>query len=581
MGTQLPQEMVYTITSGFYPELFSKDAGWKAGKGKGRKGMQWMHKRGWGKGTFKTIQGKPTLTEGWVGKFFGKLGQGQPWNKAYESLEGPQKKAIKSKGQELGMSQEEMETRLTKAKFMGHGEMYKLWGSRVWYQHGTRDTDKSLIETDLTNWMKTKKDLPVYLQNLYKDKETALIKMAKDLARDAFGEALDESNLRKDLKSVGAEADVPEEEREETPYTEKVDSIPSSFESITQARSADIKYRMEDGTALYMDSTEMPIHQANQHGIVQESIGGMKEAIEAAKEGGEEELEALRQAVVKMFIANVDVYNKQITKLITRVGAEGADKKSGIKSMEKILKNITKANKSKDVPPKDPRATVAQVGAILGIDTAEKNSQATALKYVIHTVINLAGDANQNFRQGHLVGTIQGQNTYASVPMKLKNTQVGGLGIPQFMKSVIAKDPPQGVLMLQGENHLLAIMEKDRNLADGVARETSARQKQAFMQGKICGVGAKGQQKTKANAQTNIRTRVRQSTTVTFAPKSFEKLISKIPAIVGTNTKPDSVMQAGKNFMSNKRKHKLDSFGSTKFWAMPYIGLMEYPTKSE
>ena len=57
MGTQLPQEMVYTITSGFYPELFSKDAGWKAGKGKGRKGMQWMHKRGWGKGTFKTIQG--------------------------------------------------------------------------------------------------------------------------------------------------------------------------------------------------------------------------------------------------------------------------------------------------------------------------------------------------------------------------------------------------------------------------------------------------------------------------------------------------------------------------------------------
>ena len=40
-------------------------------------------------------------------------------------------------------------------------------------------------------------------------------------------------------------------------------------------------------------------------------------------------------------------------------------------------------------------------------------------------------------------------------------------------------------------------------------------------------------------------------------------------------------MQAGKNFMSNKRKHKLDSFGSTKFWAMPYIGLMEYPTKSE
>ena len=87
--------------------------------------------------------------------------------------------------------------------------------------------------------------------------------MAKDLARDAFGEALDESNLRKDLESVGPESDVPEEERKETPYTEKVDAIPSSFEQISQARQADIKYRMKDGTALYMDSTEMPIHEAN------------------------------------------------------------------------------------------------------------------------------------------------------------------------------------------------------------------------------------------------------------------------------------------------------------------------------
>ena len=578
MGTELPKEMVYTITSGFYPELFSKDAGWKRSKGKGRKGMQWSRVRGWGKGSIQVEKGEAKLTPGWVGKFFGKLGQGLPWDKAFQALEGPQKKAIKSKGQEFGMSQEEMETRLTKAKFMGSGETYKLWGSRVWYQHGLR-ADKSLIEQDLTEWMKTKKDLPVYLQNLYSSKEGALITMAKDLARDAFGEALDESNLRKDLESVGPEADVPEEERKETPYTEKVDAIPSSFEQISQARQADIKYRMKDGTALYMDSTEMPIHEANQHGIVEENIGGMKEAIKAAQEGGEEELEELRQAVVKMFISNIDVYNTQITKLITKALPKD-EQDDGIKSFKKVLENITKANRSrkKGERPKDVRASVKQIGAVMGVELGEDASQDTALKYIVHTVVNLAGAANKNFRQGHFLGIINNQNAYASVPMQLKNTQKG---IPQFMKSVVQADHPNGVLILQGQSNLLAIMEKDRGLSDGVARETQARQIQAFSNGKIIGIGANGQQNGQANAQTGLRTRVRASTTVTFAPKSFEKLISKIPPTIADNLTPDRVTKAGESFMSNKKKHKLASYGSTKFWAMPYVGLMEYPTKSE
>tara|TARA_R110002020_G_scaffold94662_4_gene227552 strand:+ start:637 stop:2370 length:1734 start_codon:yes stop_codon:yes gene_type:complete len=577
VGTQLPKDMVYTITSGFYPELFTKDAGWKRSTGSGRKGMQWSHVRGWGKGSIqKTKGGEAALEEPWVGRFFGKLGQGQPWDKAYQSLEGPQKEAIQTKGQKLGMSQEEMETRLTKAKFMGSGEHYKLWGSRVWYQHGERE-NKSIIEKDLTEWMKTKKNLPVYLQNLYSSKEGALVKMAKALAKDAFGEALDESNLRKDLESVGGEADVPEEEYKEFEGGKKVNAIPSSFEKITQARQADIKYRMKEGTSLYLDSTEMPIHQANQHGIVEENIGGMQKAIKAAKEGGEEEIEALREAVVKMFIANASLYNKEITKLV-KTALPKKDQGKGLKSIEKILKNITKANKSKDVPPNDPRASVSQVGAILGIDTAEKTSRSTALKYIIHTVVNLAGDANQNFRQGHFVGVINNQNAYASVPMQLENTTKG---IPQFMKSVISAEPPNGVAILQGGSHLLAIMEKDRNLSDGKARETKARQIQAFSNGKIMGITASGQQRTKTTAQTNLRTRVRQSTTVTFAPKSFEKLISKIPDVVASNTSADRVTKAGESFMSNKRKHKLASYGSTKFWAMPYVGLMEYPTKSE
>ena len=55
MATNLPEEMVYTITSGFYPQLFSSDAKWKKGKGRGRKGMQWVKKGGYSKKSISNV----------------------------------------------------------------------------------------------------------------------------------------------------------------------------------------------------------------------------------------------------------------------------------------------------------------------------------------------------------------------------------------------------------------------------------------------------------------------------------------------------------------------------------------------
>ena len=565
---QLPSDMVYTITSGFYPELFSKDASWKRGVGKGRKGMQWVKARGYSKGSIKTVQGKPKLTDAWVGKFFGKLGKGQPWDEAYQSLDPKQQATVNKRGQELQMkSQGEMEQRLTQAKFLGNNEAYKLWGSKVWYQHGQREDKPSIME-DLSEWLKTKKNLPVYLENLYSSKEGALVKMAQDLAKDVFGAALDESNLRKDLESVGAEADVPEEERKEVPAAEKVDAIPSSFKAISQAREADIKYRMKDGTALYMDSTEMPLHAANQHGITESGAKQMKEAIDKLTDGSEEELEELRGSVEKLFISNISSWNTEIKSLMKKALPK-KDQGKGIKSFKQILKNIHKANVDRNFKG-DNRASVGQIGALMGVKQGQDLSRDTGLKFIVHTLVNLAGSANDNFRQGHLVGNFNNQNVYASVDMKLKNT---GKGVPQFMK-------PQNILMLRGESHLLAIQERDRQLGAAVATETKARQIQAFAGAKTVGIGANGQINASSKANFDVRTKVRQSTTVTFAPKTFEDMINKIPEFVKSNTKEDAISKKGKSFMQSKRKHKLAGYGNTKFWAMPYIGLMEYPSKA-
>jgi len=591
--------MVYTITSGFYPQLFTgKDTPkFNFGKGKGRKGMQWMPKGGFSKGSLRKVQGKPKLQEAWVGEFFGKLGSVRKdgsvvsWDEAYAGLESEQKIEIDAATKRENISDKDMGKQLSKSRFLGNNDTYQLWGTRVWYQEGQRAHIDEETNTDIGLWQdwldtKGKGELAQYLTNIYSRTEPDLVKLAIAMAEDVFEGALDKEKLRSDLETVAEEADVPEEERKEAGGiyggVEEPDAIPDSWKKISQAREADIKYRMKDGTTVYMDSTEMPIHEAGQHGIIKENIDGLDEAIKAAKTGGAEEMEALRQNVTTMFIKNIGVYNKTILDLVTSVEGKGK-KGKGLASIKKILSSITKANKKrpKGQKPIDVRATVKQVAAATGVEMAKGSSAETALKYIIHTVVNLAGEANRNFRQGHFVGIIHQQRTYASVPMKLKNTTTG---IPNFKTLDTAPDKAMSVLMLQGESHLLAFMEKDRHLGAAVQRETKARQIQAFQTGKIVGVGANGQTHGQAKASMDLRMSARPSTTVTFNPESMEDIMNLIPSLVEENTKDDKIKSGAQKFMSSNRgnrlvpeMNRLGHSGSTKFWALPYIGLMEYP----
>ena len=637
MADKLPEEMIYTITSGFYPQLFSSDAKWKRGSGgTGRKGMQWRGVKGYNKGSIDNVISKMGGKEfgvmgtgkGTLSHFFGRMRGGRDWMTAFEELkygrkptEGDKGFAPNPEGAELvetrrkelgmsGMSDDEMKKNLTYSKFMGNNEMFKLWGTKVWWQEAQRQKPKD-IESDLSLWLKEKhsKDLPLYLETLYKNKETFLIKLAQDMAKDVFGKALNKDNLRTDLESVGEEAHVPEEERKEAQQdkrrtkkgiTKEVDSIEKSWSDISQARGLDIKYRMRNGTTLYMDSTEVSISETGSHGIVgSEELEALRKTIsEAKKHGGDEWMGKLRNSVEKLFIKNISIYNSTIEDLLTDAEHKmDVPKKQGLKSFKELLSKITKKNKkeqaeakNKGLPydgSKNVKAAVPDLAKLMGINLETDTTQATALKFITHTIVNLAGSVDK-FRQGHLVGVVDGSNVYASIPMQLKNTSQGMIA---FDDSLIRNVPlPDGVNILQSTSHLAGIMQKDQTLSTGKVRETQARQTQAFMNGKITGINAKGQCEAQTNAVFDLKHKnVRQTTTVVFNPKKGEAIFKLIEESIKENLSEDQIKTNAENYLSNKAqgKHHLSDkeFKSTKhdtkFWALPYIGVMEYPTKAK
>jgi hypothetical protein len=587
MGKKLPEEMIYTITSGFYPEMFSGNTKWRGGKGSGRKGMQWRPVRGWSKNTLREVGGKKIAKEGYS-SFLGRMAAGKSWDDAYKKLSVEEQAGVDTRKREGWEEQEqakanpsnaEMEASLTYYKFMGNNENYKLWGTKVWWQEGQRHK-KEEMESSINDWMDDTNKLSLHLQKMYTGKEGELIKLAKKLAKEVFENALHEENLRKDLKTVGDEAEVPEEEREEAgsdkkgPVASEVKSISKDLADISRARGLDVKYRMKNGTSLYMDSTEMALTQGGQHGVTKKVAKDMKlflDNLDTTTKGWKGELLI---AVTKMFEASIDKYNPLIKKIMG-VSASGKNPKQNFKD---IMTGITQKNKKlygqgKGAP--DPRATVRQIAQHAGITMAAKGAKTTRLKYVVHTIVNLMGDANANYRQGHLVGNIGGENTYASVAMQLEESS----GYPQFDKAFMKEN----TTILQGENHLLAIQKKDRNLSTAVVKLRQSRQIQAFSNGKIIGIGANGQKSASANAQLGARQTCRQSTVVTFAPKAMGAMIDEIERAVGDNINKNHMTETAKGFMKNKKENKLaqSKDGNVKFWAMPYLGLMEYPKKSK
>jgi len=611
VGNQVPEDMVYTITTGFYPELFSSDGRkkplWKAKRGKGRKGMQWVKTRGFSKASVQKIGGKHLVGKDKYKDFLTEIGlKGKSWKKSFAALDDDTRKGVMTRGRELfseeqdrnalvnetgegrrssrfsdeegNFSQSKMEANLNYYKFMGGNERYKLWGSKVWWQHGERNDEK--IETALTAWAKKdsgNKDMGTYLEGLYSKDEKKFWDMAKKLAKDVFETALDEENLRKDIESVGKEAHVPEEERIEASKEAKgkaleVDSIDKEWQKISKARGLDVKYRLEDNTTIFMDATEMPLNQAGSHGIVQSVQKELRESIKEAKSSKGNWKGPLKQAVIKMFRKSIILYNKDI-KAIVDAGTEAGETPKGMDTIKKLFTEITAGRGGN---PASVRSIAARTGLSIAGKSAKAIQQDTTLSYVVHMIVNLAEDANDNYRQGHLIGRIHGANTYASVGMRLKSKK----SMPEFSTAYMKRN----TYILQGESHLIAYQKHKKDLASGKAKETHSRQIQAFHNGKIFGAGLMNKNADqRAGAVMGQCGEVRPATRISFHPKAIEKFIlEQIPDIIKGNVvgedkiKEKAVKSMRKMGPARIKEHK----NGAKFWALPYIGLMEYPSNS-
>jgi len=262
--------------------------------------------------------------------------------------------------------------------------------------------------------------------------------------------------------------------------------------------------------------------------------------------------------------------------------------KKGQEAIKALMKEITAERKSKKQGHGgDPRASVdaiaRRIGGIFASNATEdaglRAQRETALKYVVHMLVNLAGEANDNFRQGHLIGKMYGRNTYASVGMQLENRGIA----PQFSESYMRDN----TYILQGENHLIAFQESKKFIQAGVAKETQARQIQAFQQGKIIGKQATSGSSARASANMGLVRGCRPTTSVVFHPKAMGKMIDMIPDKIGKNVKDgeDRIRDKFQKVVERKRQYKIlpkrMKQSKAKFWAMPYLGLMEYPQKAK
>lgn len=637
-------DTIYTITTGFYPHLFA-GKGTSFIQGRGKVGARFTQVKGWAGTKSFTIQknkdgGKTATvnkdlignkkeedffkdTKGGTFKDIRRRNRGNvnkkdtfkiKWNKLNQDERTSFLTQAKGKGNawrakidtedtsdavarpQEGTSQAEMEKHLSYAKFIGNNNLYKIWGSKIWYQHAASE-DKKVIENGLQQWIKNEpKTKASFLNTLYSKSEKDLAEVATDMAKKIFGQAVDEVKL--EALSKKEKPDVAEETRT-LPEMKEMDSMITKdgedLRKISRARQLDIKMRMENGTTMYMDSTEMPITQADQHGIIKENLGQLKELIKEAKaasgtKGEKGAVEALRQGVVSMFTKNVKSYNQTFSKMYKEALKTSGGKK-GKEAMLKWLKDIKKENlkrlnKSKDaaapVREHKARVTVANIGSKIGISSAKADSQSTILKYNVHMMMNMMGSAKANYRQGHFVGMLGGERAYASIPLGFSISDSVG---PRML---YAKKRQEKTIIIKGPSHSLAIRQAmSEQISSAATQEAHAAQVQTYTMGRMMnGVSVTKQKEGYVSADLTNRMAVRNPTRVTFNPRGLQ---DKIQNVIGDIK--DSIKDGGElgrmmdKYMANNKSNQLsDKAGlskntSTKFWALPYIGIQEFSDK--
>jgi hypothetical protein len=693
---QQMSSIAYTITSGFYPELASSIKFGKVGHGTGAVGSKHFKKRGFDNSSIRRIKaeakreaaGKDAIPSAFRRHMPGKKKrlnfagdmtyenpdfwqENSPTGSAYIKRE----KATKSMGKFYKPNQQIAKTlgtgtafneddtglmaeaaaageqlqKVSYSKWMGGHEMYKLYGTKVWYMEGLRK--KETIDTTLASWANAVADgdtgaLPEnYLNQLYSRSEKYLVRAAKAMAEEIFDAALDEKNVQPDLEALGrGGADVPEEDILEAQkgmkegmkdYARQSDI---EIDKESYANKLDVLTRSADNTEdLYLDSTEMGLGTDDGHGIISPT-GTVKKAIAQLKDPKDDkQIEVLRQAVIKMFMKNIDNdYNPIIEHLKGAMEDDTDDDRKSesatfkgllkmVKEEREKLNNLTSGLKPKqqkqlgrtpaavDGEINQKHISVQNIAAAAGLRmgksmtlSSTKNMvQEQAMRYVVHMLANLGDGQERRFRQGHRVATWDdGYSTYASVPMEIIDEGANAMLFYGTATGATEANSPLGTEIILGASHLLALADNAGRMREGKQYEVQRNQAQAHYRSRIHHSRRGSSTYSQIGAQYDAKRKCHGTTRVSFSPKALTKQMTEVmrafrsvdgkmklsggkpighalPKLEGVMkehirswpTKPTRQLKERGSLSGKQYLNKSGLVNANRFWALPYIGI--------
>jgi hypothetical protein len=566
MASKIPEDVAYTITTGYYPQIASKIKYKPKAKGKGATGKKYKKVRGFSDTSINAERARQLQNDGLS-------------EKALLTAEGTGIMA----GMKLLEKKRRRDNNQVYYKFRGGTDQYKLYGDQVWYMHGVRERDKNIFD-DYINNKKVFGDKHPRFGQVYSKMEPELALQAKSLAEEIFDVALKE--VEKELQ--GAEGTDAAEEIGFTDgeftymshaeamklYPEQADSIKKQSKSRANPRDMVV---IKDGLIVgSRDVTEMALTQKGQHGITQEAPKELLDAIKEVKGDGRRTA-ALRQAVIDMFTNAInDDYNPVIRDLKTAAGFEDADSLQG--DWSKILKSLS--NKGKVNQKGGNTVSVTSLAGVLGVEMvsggfkhqSDKTARQTSLEYVAHMLGTMNSATNKNFKQSHRVfDHPNGQSVYANVPMITDPDTL--LFEPSAVK---------GTQIVSGYNATLASSSKAGFIKREQTKDMARNQKHAYSLTKVTGMTSSATGRGKATATMGITKTARAATVVTIPAdgKIEEALIkdleSKIPNIGHRLGDHGSKLQKRMYGLGNRRKAMRigEDPNKTQFWALPYIGVL-------
>jgi len=563
MADKIPEDVAYTITTGYYPQIASS-VKFRHKPGKGGTGKKYIRKQGF---SDVSIQAERA-------RILNKIGLTE------ESMLGAEAGGTAMAGMKL--LQKKTGTRDDPLKeyykFTGGGDMFKLYGDMVWHMHGKRGDDNIF-----TNYIKEKwGDKDPQFGNIYSRVEPTLIAEAKAMAEEVFQISLDE--VKKELQAAEG-TDAAEEigfsdgEFEYISHAEAIsrygkDHPSLKKQTLSRANPRDMVVIKDGAIVGTRDVTEMPLTGKGQHGIT-EVPQDLKDAIKEVKGDGRKTA-ALRQAVIKMFTSAITKdYNPVIKDIKEYAGFAGAKDLGG--DWNKVLKGLTEKGK---VGEGSNAVTTSMLGNAAGIEMSklglgeahQKSSEQTSIEYIAHMLGTLNLSTNDTFKQSHLVFEhANGQGVYANVPMVTN---------PDTL--LFETGPVEGTSITSGYNSSLAMATKAGHMKRENTREVSKNQKHAYAMSKVTGVTASSSGQAVATANMGIAKGARPATVVTIpAIDKLEEALIKdvengIPNIRHRLGNQGSKLQKRMYGLGNNRKKmkKGTDPNKTQFWALPYIGVL-------